>query len=370
MASNAQLEAAILANPDDKSAYSVYADWLQSQGDPRGDLIALSLAGDDAAAGGLMIKKGSALLGPLVDHQRSYDDENTENFTWRWGFIDRARLSFDENMSNKRVDLKQVLSDLLDHPSGHLVRELVFGINGESGDTSLDNLIEVLAAKPRPSLRRLIFGDVKYAGAAREQDQGEETEISWYNVGDLSKLWAQVPNLESVIITCGGDATLGELDLPKLRHFEFRSGSFKKSNLASVIASHTPNLEHLDVWIGQESYGSDIVADDLRPLIHRKDLPKLKHLGIMNCEVIEELIPDLRKSELVAKLDELDLSLGCLSDEGAAAIKEDPGAMGTLAKLDVSYSLLTEAGMLKGVAKQVVEIEQRDPDDRYAAVGE
>src|SRR5687767_3359435 len=39
--SNPELEKRILANPDDAEAYLVYGDWLQSQGDPRGELVVL-----------------------------------------------------------------------------------------------------------------------------------------------------------------------------------------------------------------------------------------------------------------------------------------------------------------------------------------
>ena len=38
---NPELEANILAHPDDREAYLVYADWLQSHGDPRGELVAV-----------------------------------------------------------------------------------------------------------------------------------------------------------------------------------------------------------------------------------------------------------------------------------------------------------------------------------------
>jgi uncharacterized protein (TIGR02996 family) len=41
------LEAAIRANPDDRAAHSAYADYLQEQGDPRGELIAVQLALED-----------------------------------------------------------------------------------------------------------------------------------------------------------------------------------------------------------------------------------------------------------------------------------------------------------------------------------
>jgi uncharacterized protein (TIGR02996 family) len=41
--SNADLEAAIMATPNDVEPYSIYADWLQSKGDPRGELIAMQI---------------------------------------------------------------------------------------------------------------------------------------------------------------------------------------------------------------------------------------------------------------------------------------------------------------------------------------
>jgi uncharacterized protein (TIGR02996 family) len=43
-ASNPGIEALIDAAPDDERLYLVYADWLQLQGDPRGELIALQCA--------------------------------------------------------------------------------------------------------------------------------------------------------------------------------------------------------------------------------------------------------------------------------------------------------------------------------------
>ncbi|MGZ3423537.1 MAG: WGR domain-containing protein, partial [Polyangiales bacterium] len=43
-ASNPELEAKIVADPNDTQAYLVFADWLQSKGDPRGELIAVQHA--------------------------------------------------------------------------------------------------------------------------------------------------------------------------------------------------------------------------------------------------------------------------------------------------------------------------------------
>ena len=45
---NPELEAAAFASLDDHDAWRVYADWLQAQGDARGELILLSLHERDA----------------------------------------------------------------------------------------------------------------------------------------------------------------------------------------------------------------------------------------------------------------------------------------------------------------------------------
>ncbi len=44
------LRAAVFDAPDDDAPRSIYADWLLQRGDPRGELIALQLAGRDATA--------------------------------------------------------------------------------------------------------------------------------------------------------------------------------------------------------------------------------------------------------------------------------------------------------------------------------
>ena len=40
-------EQAILDNPNDLASYSAYSDWLQEQGDPRGEFIRVQLALED-----------------------------------------------------------------------------------------------------------------------------------------------------------------------------------------------------------------------------------------------------------------------------------------------------------------------------------
>jgi len=257
----------------------------------------------------------------------------------------------------------------------------VFVFNGDPNESSLQDLIDILARDPRPTLRSLFFGDIKYAGAARDEDRGDDTEISWYSVGDLSNLWPQVPRLERLIVKTGGrdqaiagGTTLGELALPALRHCEYHTGGIDEDNSLALAAIAAPKLAHLDIWYGQKNYGGAGKLEHAQQLLARTDLPELRHLGLMNCEFADELIEPLAHSPLAKQLTELDLSLGCLTDAGAQALVKHRDAFPQLQKLGVTHSYLGDPGIevLRGYAKEVATDEQRERDTerRYAAVGE
>jgi len=77
---NPELEARLVASPDDDALRAVYADWLQSVGDPWGDLIALELAHKDART--ILRDNVDTLIGSFPPRM----------FDWRRGFIDKISL--------------------------------------------------------------------------------------------------------------------------------------------------------------------------------------------------------------------------------------------------------------------------------------
>ena len=79
---NLALEARLVAQPDDEATIAVYADWLQSVGDPWGDLIALELAERDAEARAVLREHLNELIGDL----------EPRFFEWRRGFIHKLNL--------------------------------------------------------------------------------------------------------------------------------------------------------------------------------------------------------------------------------------------------------------------------------------
>jgi uncharacterized protein (TIGR02996 family) len=368
-----ELQRAIDADPYDASAYSVYADWLQAQGDPRGELIGLQVAaearGDAAlarAAAALLERHAEAWLGPLAPHTRTYDGHDREAFTWRFGFIHAARLSHRHRAApGFHGSLAEVLAQLLRHPSGRFLTELAIGFNNDPNEGSLDELIDVIIAEPPPALRKLHLGDFAYP---------DDTEMSWFHVGDLAQLWPAVPRLASLIVQ-GGDFELGRIELPALRRAEFRTGGLSAASARAIATAAWPGVEHLEVWYGDGSYGCTATIADAAALLGRGDLPRLTSLGLRNTAFTDELCGEVATSRLLRQLTRLDLSMGVLTDAGAQLLAAHRAALQHLAVLDVSNNYLSPAGLaaLTGVAAQVISTAQRrddNPEYRHPSVGE
>jgi uncharacterized protein (TIGR02996 family) len=83
--------AAIATNRGDATTYRLYGDWLESQGDPRGELIALHQMLDASPDDRDLLRYIAGYLWrhrslvPVIDPWRS-------RYEWRWGFIVAASL--------------------------------------------------------------------------------------------------------------------------------------------------------------------------------------------------------------------------------------------------------------------------------------
>jgi uncharacterized protein (TIGR02996 family) len=170
---NAEIEAAILAAPDDPSAYLVYADWLQARGDPHGELIALQHAmrahndieefvrlGKHESV--LREKHAAAWLGvslAAVPHRTQ--------FQWRLGFIDAARLDVLPNQIRGELaspdpaspyaitraqepSLAALVTTLAESTCGWLVRTLTLS-------APVADLAEAITRLPTKNLRKLVL---------------------------------------------------------------------------------------------------------------------------------------------------------------------------------------------------------------------
>jgi hypothetical protein len=172
-------------DPDDPARLGVLADHLQAAGDPRGELIALSLAttaGNHDA--GLAIRRGELMhaLAPPLDHG--------DRVTWGIGFVRALSLA-----ARPRKALAAAEA-MWQHPSLALLSELAVDMNHWGDLAYMPRLLELL---PR-SLRALVHTSVVGDG--------------WRELAALR----QLPRLEELGFV--GSAAFAQLAHPTLRRLD------------------------------------------------------------------------------------------------------------------------------------------------------
>lgn len=372
------LEAQLIADPDNRDAALVYADELQTHGDPRGELALLQDEGKTAEANALIARYPEHFLGPLASYTRCLDGDRRTVFEWRRGFIHRARLGYDVSTvgsisSAEGLSLEAGLEALLRHPSGALLHALTLATNLTGDGMYFGPPLAVLARVGAPALRHLRLGAFSFLGGPDRDDGDVEYEISWVRFAAMRELWPAVPRLESLTLQglLDGEELAG-LAAPTLRHLTIVSGGVSGSNVRAIMQASWPRLESLELWFGSPDYGASGSIDDLAPLFDGARFPALQSLGLLNATFANELPAQLAKAQVLPRVKKLGLGLGALTDDGAAQLVRNKPTFAHLETLDLSRSLLTDHGveLVAGLCAEVVTENQRDEDERYVAVGE
>jgi hypothetical protein len=332
----------------------VLADALIDAGDPRGELVSLMLAHEETVVAELLERRRDRFWGPLAEYKPS--EEWPTTFRWRHGYIHAGRLAHSPIDSSARGRVAEAVETLLLHPSGRFLVELAIGINGaEAGRgwrRNLDEIVPLLARHAPPTLRVLHLGDFTYPS---------ESDISAYDIGDISPLWPSLMRLRKLIVQ-GAQIGLGELELPSLEHLEIRTGGLPSGAARSIARAVLPSVRQLEIWFGSPSYSGRATLDDIRPLLAREDLPALESLGLRNAVFTDRLCAALIDSPLLRQLRRLDLSMGCMTDEGARRLASNGPAVARLERLEVSDNYLTDAGL--GRLEARLGARQRQPEGR------
>jgi uncharacterized protein (TIGR02996 family) len=362
-ARNPDLEAAIAGEPDRLETYLVYADWLQNQGDPRGELIALQQADQVEAANRLLETHAAHFYGRLANTRyllEAYPYQPLGRTTaWKCGFLERLWISNKRTRERQAHDIVDALAAMLDHPSCRFLRELTVGIVTYE-DNSYDKIAKVIGERTLSTLRSLILGDF----------YSEETELNWSHMGDLSPMYPAMPALRSLTLR-SGSMQIGAIDLPHLETLEIITGGLDIGSLASICAASWPALTSLSIQLGAED---SFTLAHLAPILDGRRFPKVTHLGLGNSLISDDICRGLAGSAIAQQLVSLDLSNGTLGDEGARALAS--GSFPKLETIDVDKSFLTDEGIatLRRIAKHVTVGEQDDdggnPEDRYISARE
>lgn len=310
-ASNPDLERAIEENPGDEEAWLVYGDWLQSEGDPRGELIALQAAmrREKNPAKFLPFKKQESEL--LYDHKAHFQG-GLEGITidWRYGFVFKAAPT-------KPAEIRT----LVDHPSGRFFQEI------EARGAEAVEVVAELARLGRPrTLRRLsidTYGELEFAS--------------------LAAIAKAFPRLER--LTVRGNVSLDEVpSFPALKTLTVHGGFD-----AALLQARWPALESLILW---PAAGGARILDPL--LDERDSFPKLVSLELGNVADADGFVARLAKAPLLAHLKKLEVRSNSLTDLGARAILNAKDRFAHLEKLGLFLEVPREVyEPLKKVCKSV-----------------
>lgn len=284
------------------------------------------------------------------------------------GTVYRLGIEYDE--AEAGVTWEDRFSEFLSLPGSSSVISIVVGVWGNPaplGDSS--SVVSALsqASDKLPALRALFIGDII----------SEEFEISWIEQSDMAPLFVAYPELEHFRVRGGNGLRFGPLNHSRLRSLIVESGGLDVSVVRDITSSSLPELEHLELWLGEENYGATAEIVDLAPILSEKLFPKLRYLGLRDSVLTDAIAAAAAHSPLLERLRVLDLSLGTLSDDGAAALIASP-AIKKLEFLDLHHHYCSDEMMVKlaGLAIKVDTSDKQKPDDydgesyRYVAVGE
>jgi hypothetical protein len=261
----------------------------------------------------------------------------------------------------------RVLERFLGAVDAAAVTHLVLGYWGADFDDSLADPVQLLMqAAPRlPRLRAVFLGDIVL----------EEAEISWINQCDITPLLTAFGGLERLEVRGGNGLVLSPVSAAALKALRFETGGLPAAVVRAVGASDLPNLETLELWLGVQNYGGDATVADLGGILGGERLPALRRLGLMDSEIQDEICAAISTAPVVARLTDLLLSMGLLTDDGAEALLSGQ-PLTHLRTLDLGHNYLT--GPMRDRLRAALPqarldtdgAEEDDEDFRYVEVGE
>ncbi|MER6353809.1 STM4015 family protein [Streptomyces sp. NPDC001634] len=276
-------------------------------------------------------------------------------------------------LSAGECSFEELWRRLLDEVPTEEVTALVVGMWWEGWDEyGSDSVIDLLTAQADrfPRLRAVFLGDV----------ESEESEISWIKQGHVTRLLRAWPDLVELGVRGAEGLVIEPLRHDGLRMLRIESGGLPREPVRALGACEFPALQHLELWLGTTWYGGDCSADDIEPLLTASGrLPALRHLGLQNSDIQDDIAAAVAAAPIVAGIESLDLSMGALSDEGGGALLSGQ-PLTHLRTLNLRHHFmsgqltrrLSEALEPHDVSLDLTPARRHswNPETRYVAVGE
>ncbi|HEU0031596.1 MAG TPA: hypothetical protein VFQ53_13245 [Kofleriaceae bacterium] len=279
----AELEAALQARWD-RDTLSVYADALEQQGDPRGELIRLELARISPTS-----QRRRGLLAAWLGDEL---DVLERSCTFAFGFVDDFYVPLAAQASQTSTSI--ALERLLHGPAGRYLRGLTL-----SGDPDeVDHQLALLAAAERPWLRRLEIHRFSDAPIASEQ---------------LAAIVPATPHLDELVL-CGRHVARPPLH-PGITTLRLEAGTLVVDD-SSVL----PQIRVLDLELRRAPAGDrslELAAVSRTPALRVLDLSRNER---DNPLPYVSLVPQLRTLDGIGRLERIRLPAQRMRDEIASVV--------------------------------------------------
>lgn len=240
------------------------------------------------------------------------------------------------------------------------VRALIVGQWDEPYDNDSGRVVEhLVAAAPKlTSLQAVFLGDLEM----------EQAEISWIEQSDVTPILDAYPRLQELGVRGGTGLRFPPVRHERLRRLRFETGGLPGAVVRGVAGSDLPALEHLDLWLGVADYGGDATVADLAPILGGGRFPALRHLGLCDSEIQDDIAAAVASAPVVAQLESLALSMGILTDAGARALL-DGQPLTHLKRLDLHHHFLSDAMVERlrttvGAEGTEVDLSEQETPDR------
>jgi uncharacterized protein (TIGR02996 family) len=337
------LEQALVDHPDELAAHMAFADWLSEQTDPR------------LQARSEFIRTQLALEAPdLPDNQRRQlrrrekqllDAHERDWLGWRLAdvlldggddWLHITGLKPDDIRGYARGWLDRLRLPQMGAPTAQALREspslrLLRQLSVSDGVGAVEVLGEL--------------ADSPYLGNVRVLEVVDEVVSENEFLCDLV---AGLPRLEELHLSAFefeagrlfGMKTMGRL---RMLHVE-EAAEYRLRALANNSSLGRLTCLELEPGWASPYQGAYIELADVRALVRSRHLNSLTQLRIWRTDAGDAGVREIVQSGILSRLAELDLSHGCITDEGAAALAAAPD-YAHLRKLVLHDNRLTAAGL-------------------------
>lgn len=275
-----------------------------------------------------------------------------KDIKWVWeDFANGGRFSLDWDEQEAGATLIDKMKFYLSEHGEYKYKALDIGYWEEAYECDSEHIVKYLAENRDlfPYVNEIFIGDMEQ----------EENEISWIIQSDMSPLIKAFP-LEILKVQGGNGLRFSPVKSDTLKVLEIISGGTPREPILDLQKCEFPNLERLEVYLGEENYGFDATMEDIKGLMSKELYPSLKYLGIKNSELQNEIFEAVLESDILPQLEVLDISYGTFDNKGAKVLLENIEKLKHLDKINIEYNFLTEEYINKlaeAAEKYDIEIE-------------